>query len=145
MTCRVIAANRTLAQHAGMRIVVAIAFLAVGLVNLLPVAGASSDAMLTRLYGVAIDEPDLSVLMRHRAVLFGVVGGLLVAAAFVPSWRGVAAAAALISMVSFTALAWLTPGSSPAIDRIATIDVVASAVLLLALALDRWLEDTAAA
>jgi hypothetical protein len=55
--------------------------LLVGLANLLPVVGVLSAARLQIPYGVALDDPNLVILMRHRAVLFGVVGGLLVASA----------------------------------------------------------------
>ena len=51
----------------------------VGLVNLLPVSGVLSANRLQALYGVAIEDVNFLVLMRHRAVLFGIVGGLLVA------------------------------------------------------------------
>ena len=38
-------------------------------------------------FGIALDEPNLQILMRHRAVLFGLLGALLVAAAFIPALR----------------------------------------------------------
>lgn len=43
--------------------------LLVGLVNLLPVSGALSKGRLESLYGIAIEDTNLEVLMRHRALL----------------------------------------------------------------------------
>jgi hypothetical protein len=54
----------------------------VGLMNLLPVSGALSSSRLQGLYGVVLRDANLSILLRHRAVLFGVVGGLLLISAF---------------------------------------------------------------
>ena len=55
--------------------------LLVAVINLLPVSGVVSSGRLRALYGVPVDEPNLLILLRHRAVLFAIVGGLLVASA----------------------------------------------------------------
>jgi hypothetical protein len=104
-------------------------YLLVGLGNLLPVTGVLSAARLEALYGVAIGDPNLLVLMRHRAVLFGIVGALLVAAAFRPAWRAAALAAGLVSMLSFVALAWLVGDVNAELRRVAVVDLVLSAIL----------------
>ncbi|MFY8016778.1 MAG: phosphopantetheine adenylyltransferase, partial [Inhella sp.] len=65
-----------------------------GLVHLLPVLGVLGAARLEQLYGLRMDEPNLLLLMRHRALLFGLLGLLLVAAAFRPAWQGLALLAA---------------------------------------------------
>ena len=110
--------------------------LLVALVNLAPVLGVLSAERLQALYGIPIAGPDLEILMRHRALLFAVVGALLVAAAFHPPLRGVAVAAGLFSMLSFAALAWGVGGANEALRRVAWIDVVASLLLVAAFALD---------
>ena len=75
--------------------------------------------------------------MRHRAILFGIVGGLLLAAAFHPALRTAAVAAGLTSMLSFVVIAMLQGGANPQIDRVVWVDVVASAALIAAAVLDR--------
>lgn len=120
-----------------MRFVVIALFLATGIVNLLPVIGVASDAQLTRLYRVDAFDADVALLLRHRAVLFGIVGGLLCAAAFVPALRGAATLAGLASMVSFCVLVLLLEPTNASLIRIAWIDVVASVALLAAYGLSR--------
>ena len=74
-------------------------FLIAAAVNLVPVSGVLSADNLAMLYGVAFEDPNLIILMRHRAVLFGIVGALLVASAFRPSLRPLGLAVGLVSML----------------------------------------------
>ena len=94
------------------------------LINLAPVVGAVSPERMSALYGVALDDPNLEILMRHRAVLFGLVGGLLLAAAFHPPLRTTGYAVGFISMVSFLLIAWLVGDYSGRIQRIMLVDLV---------------------
>jgi len=108
-------------------------FVIVALVNLLPVSGVLGAARLEALYGMPFQDAGLVLLMRHRAVLFGLVGGLLLAAAMRPTLRPAAATIGLGSMLSFVALA-LPPGAyGAALQRVFWVDVVASLLLILAL------------
>ncbi len=99
------------------------------LINLAPVAGAFSAERMSALYGVAIADPDLEILMRHRAVLFGVVGGLLVAMAFRPALRATGYAVGFASMISFVLLAGLVGDYGDGIRRILLVDGVGIAAL----------------
>ena len=111
-------------------------FLVVALVNLTPGLGVLSAQRLEVLYGVALADPDLVILMRHRAVLLAIVGGLLAAAAFQPQLRTAAVVAGLVSMLSFVALAASAGGGSPPLRTVAIIDVVATLALVVAAVLD---------
>ena len=102
----------------------------VGLVNLIPVTGVVSAGRLERLYGVALDEPNLVILMRHRAVLFAIVGALLVVAAFREALRPVAVAAGLFSMLSFVVIAYASGGANAELQRVVLVDLVASLLLV---------------
>ena len=104
-----------------------------GIVNGAPVIGVICGSMLESLYGMQINDQNLLILLRHRAVLFGLLGGFLIAAVFVPSLRTAAIVAGLISMLSFCALAWMAAGANPAIARSAWIDLALSLALLFAL------------
>lgn len=102
-----------------------------GLVNVLPVVGASGTKALRRLYGidVAPEGAKLSLLLRHRAVLLGVVGGFMIASAWAPQLRFAGALVGLVSMLSFVAMAWTARGCGPELERVAKIDAVLSALL----------------
>ena len=67
-------------RHRG-RVAIAAALFAIpGLINLYPLVGVLGAKQLESLYGVDVAAPDLALLLRHRAVLFGLLGALLLAA-----------------------------------------------------------------
>jgi hypothetical protein len=105
-------------------------FLIVGIVNLLPISGALSANYLEKLYGVALEDPNLIILMRHRAALFGIVGALLIISAFRPSLQPLGLAAGLISMLSFVVVACLVGDYNAELQRVAIADLAASALLV---------------
>lgn len=107
-----------------------LALLIAGAIHLLPLSGVIGAAALERLYGVAVDSPDLALLLRHRAVLFGLLGGFLVVAAFRSAWRLAGLLAGLASVLAFLLLAWLEPGWGEAIRRVVIADLVALVALL---------------
>lgn len=111
------------------RIVTGGALLVAAAIHLLPLWGVTGGAALERLYGVAVTDPDLLLLLRHRAVLFGLLGGALAVAAFVPRWHGAALGAAALSVVSFLLLAWIGDNWNAAIGRVVRVDGIALAAL----------------
>ena len=108
-----------------------------GIIHLLPLAGLLGPHHLARLYGVVIADPDLIILMRHRAVLLALTGGWLIAGAWQPGLRRTACVAGLVSTVSFLALAWSAGGTNALLARVVVADVVALGCLLVALVLDQ--------
>lgn len=111
---------------------VTVLIVVVGLINLLPVVGVSGSVQLAALYGQTVTDPDLLLLMQHRAALSSVLGALLIAAAFRPQLRGVATVAAVASMASFRVLALPIDAHSDSLRRIFWTDIVALPVLILA-------------
>lgn len=114
-----------------MRYVISICLLVASVIHLLPVIGVVGADRLQALYGVSLDGPDLQILMRHRAVLFGLLGLYLLAAAFIPALQPTALAAGLVSVLSFLLLAWSTAGYNASIARIVAVDVIALVALLI--------------
>jgi len=107
-----------------------------GVVHLAPLLGILGSARLEQLYGLRIEDPGLLLLMRHRALLFGLLGAFLLAAAFRPAWQGLALLAAWGSVLGFVVLA--PPDLLPALHRVWWIDVA----LLPFLALASWAHVT---
>ncbi|MGB8222481.1 MAG: hypothetical protein WCF10_07830, partial [Polyangiales bacterium] len=79
--------------------------LVVAVIHLVPIRGFFGAAQLEALYGIEVRDPNLVILMRHRAVLFGILGSFFVYAAFVPAVQPIAFLAASVSIASFFILA----------------------------------------
>jgi hypothetical protein len=121
-----------------MRTAVIILYLVAAIVNLLPGLGALSTARMEAFYGVPIRSPDLEILMRHRAIVLAIVGGLLAVAAFHVPLRRSALVAGLVSMVSFILIAGAVGEYGAPLRRVAVIDLFATIALVLAAVLDRF-------
>lgn len=112
--------------------VIAGALILVGVIHLLPVSGVLSAQRLTALYGVSFDDPNVVILLRHRAVLFGLLGLFLVYAAFQPALQPLALIAGFVSVLSFMVIAWSAGGYNDAIQKVVIADVVALVALAVA-------------
>lgn len=118
--------------------VVTAALLLAALIHLVPLAGVLGADTLATLYGLDFSEPNLSILMRHRAVLFGLLGVFLMVAAFRRSLQPAAVVSGLVSVVSFLLIAWTTGGYNPQVRGIVLGDLVALVALLVAAAILAW-------
>jgi hypothetical protein len=124
-----------------MRYLTSGSLLLAAIIHLLPLAGVLGHERLATLYGIDAADPNLSILLRHRAVLFGLLGAFLLVAAFRPGWQAAAFVAGLVSVVSFLLLAWSTGGYNALIGRVVAADLVAL-VALLAGAVAWWQSAT---
>lgn len=115
-----------------MQNIVKLGLVLAGVIHLLPVSGVLGGERLQALYGVAVSDPGLLLLMRHRALLFGMLGAFLIAAAWVPAMRTAALALGLFSALSFIVLAAGGGPASAAIVRIVLADSIAVALLVAA-------------
>jgi hypothetical protein len=106
-------------------------------IHLMPLYGLLGPAQLTALYGLEFADPSLQILMRHRAVLFGLLGALLLAAAFRPALRPLALIGGFASVLSFFVLAYAIPGGNAQVMRVAAVDWIAFGCLVVAAALHR--------
>lgn len=112
--------------------------LIVGLINFYPVVGVISAERLAKLYEINLENTDLIVLMRHRAVLFGLLGAFIMMSAFRPSLQLFACVAGLVSMIAFILLAYTSGDYGDALHRVVVADIIGSAGLILVLVLRRW-------
>lgn len=121
-------------------ILISLSFLLTGLLNAFPAIGMFGARQLQGLYGFEFTDPDLLTLMQHRAVMLGLIGMFLIAAAFRNELQPAAFVLGLVSMLSFVVLTWLQGDPNRFIERVAMADIAGSALLLGALLL-YWLQD----
>ena len=114
---------------------ITILMLIVALIHLAPITGFLGPRRLFALYGIEVDSPDVEILMRHRAVLFGILAAFFAYAAFVPALQPIAFIAAALSLMSFFFLAVTVPGYGSSIRKIVIGDVVAAMCLATAIVL----------
>ena len=114
-----------------MRYLVSAMLVIVAIIHLLPLSGAIGSERLASLYGISFDEPNIAILMRHRAVLFGLLGLFMLFAAFAPRFQVAAFVTGFVSVVSFLWLASSVGGYNAAVGRIVTADIVALVCLIL--------------
>ena len=114
-----------------MRHLVSTMLVIVAIIHLLPLSGVLGGERLAALYGLSFNDPNLAILMRHRAVLFGLLGLFLLFAAFRPQFQAIAFIAGFVSVVSFLWLAWSVGGYNTQVARVFTADIVALACLII--------------
>ena len=121
---------------------VAVMLAVVGVIHLLPLSGALGIERLTSLYGLEFSDPSLVILMRHRAVLFGLLGLFMIVAAFRRSMQPAAFIGGFASVVSFLYLALSTDAYNAQLERVVVADTVALICLFIGLAAYVWLGRT---
>jgi hypothetical protein len=109
---------------------IALGLAVAGAIHLIPLPGLLGAAMLERLYGVVLEDPGLVLLLRHRALLFGLLGTGLVLAIVRRAWRGPMIVAGLISTGAFLLLAWPL-ALEGTLQRVVLADAAALLALLL--------------
>lgn len=108
----------------------------VGVVNLVPgVAATLSLERTAAAYGIAVDGPDLAVVLRHRGVLLAIVGLALIAVPWWPEIRTAAIIAGVISMASYVAIVLAKPGVGQPLRKVMWVDVGALGLVLVAVLL----------
>ena len=119
------------AKNMNMKQLIAALLIVPGLINFAPILGALSNEHLAKLYLVDNLNPDVALLLRHRALLFGIVGAFIIYSAFQPHLRPYATIAGLVSMVSFVILVFALNTSNPSLIKVAWIDVGAIIILVV--------------
>ena len=114
-----------------MRFIIPAMLVAVGIIHILPLSGVLSATRLFDLYGITCDDPNLEILMRHRAVLFGLLGMFLLSSAFLPNLQLAALITGFVSVVSFLYLAYSVGEYNDQVNRIVIADKAALVCLLV--------------
>jgi hypothetical protein len=106
-----------------------LSFAVAGVIHVLPLAGVLGRAVLEPSYGVRLgDGHDLEILLRHRALMFGILAATCFFAVAQPQWRTPVGLAAMLSMLGFALIASLQPHSA-ALAKVLWIDLLGSALL----------------
>lgn len=120
-----------------MRYGIPVVLVVVAVIHALPLVGVLGADKLVQLYGISVRDTGVELLLRHRAVLFGLLAAFLGYAALRPELHRLALVAGLVSVVSFLLLSWVQPNSalSASLMTVVWVDLVALALLVVALAL----------
>ncbi|MCZ8237101.1 MAG: hypothetical protein O9346_01650 [Leptospiraceae bacterium] len=115
-----------------MNLIISISLMIVAIIHILPLFGAQGNNALNKMYGLVIEESNLSILMRHRAILFGIVAMILIYAIFFPMYRPMAILIGFVSVISFLILAWSVGGINDPLKRVVIADLIALISLIIA-------------
>ncbi len=112
-----------------------VALIVAGLIHFLPVTGVIGAERLTAMYAIPFDDPNLLILMRHRAVMLGLLGGLVLYSVFRPGMQGTGIVIGTVSLASIVGLAWSIGGYNQSLSRVVMADSIAVFCFLVAAAL----------
>ena len=110
--------------------IICVLLIVVAVIHIIPLSGVVGGAKIELLYGIQVASKELEILLRHRAVLFGMLGFFILYAAFTPTLQPLAFIAAFISITSFFVLAFSVGDFNAEINRIVTADIVATISLV---------------
>lgn len=103
-----------------------------GFINAAPVALAFLPEKISSSYGIELMSPSLELLLRHRAILFGLVGGLMIYSAITKKHYSLAVLIGFISMLSFVLFGQLIDGAmNPELSKVMWIDIVGIVILMI--------------
>lgn len=117
------------------RRIIQVALIVAGLIHFLPVTGVIGAERLTAMYAIPFADPNLLILMRHRAVMLGLLGGLVLYSVFRPGMQGTGIVVGTVSLASIVGLAWSVGGYNQSLSRVVMADSVAVFCFLVAAAL----------
>ncbi len=122
-----------------MAVLGSVLLLIVGVINFLPVLGVVSADRIAAAYGIDLFGNDLVILLRHRAILFGVLGGFIIYSVFEPVYRPPAMVMAAIAMIGYVYLMFSVGNYNTELYRVMLVDYVGIACLVAAAAIHLFL------
>lgn len=115
-----------------MELVFRITLFIAGITNLIPSLLAFMPDRIPTSYGIDIPNQNHELLLRHRAILFGIIGVLMIYSAVVQKHYEIATASGMISMVSFIILYFLIGKDiNPELKKVMMVDVFATVILCI--------------
>jgi hypothetical protein len=87
---------------------------------------------ISKSYGIDIPNSNYELLLRHRAILFGIIGGFMIYSAIVKKYYELSTIAGLVSMASFIILYFLIGKDiNKELKKVLMIDLVATVILCI--------------
>lgn len=107
-----------------------------GVINFVPVMLAFLPSKISESYGVDVSDVNNELLLRHRAILFGIIGGVMIYSAFSKKYCDLAFTIGFVSMISFFVLVKLMDGDvNTELRNVLNIDIAGIVILLIGLVL----------
>lgn len=110
---------------------ITVCLIIVGLINFVPVLALISVQKLEEAYSISLLSNDLIILMKHRALLFGILGGFILYSVFVPIHQGPAIIMAAISMIGYVVLMHQVGDYNGSLYKVLIIDYIGLAFLAI--------------
>lgn len=110
---------------------ISISFFVVGIIHSLPILGAANNQTLEKLYGLPIEDANLSLLLRHRAILFACVSLVFYYAALDSKYRVIGFWVGYISILSFILFYFQNKDVNANLKRVFLMDTIALVFLIL--------------
>ena len=114
-----------------MELIFRITLFIAGFVNILPATIAFLPSKISKSYGFEVSNVNYQLIIRHRAVLFGIIGGLIIFSAITKKYYEISTIAGLISMMSFIIMYFLIGNINNELRKVMIIDVIATIILLI--------------
>jgi heme A synthase len=115
-----------------MELIYRITLFIAGVINLLPSILAFLPDKISKSYGIDVPNANYELLLRHRAILFALIGGLMIFSAVTKKYYEISTLVGLVSMVSFVLLYFLIgKGINAELNKVMFIDIVAIVILLV--------------
>lgn len=103
-----------------------------GVINLLPSLLAFLPDQIAKSYGIPIPNANYELLLRHRAILFGIIGGLMIYSALVKKHYELSTITGLVSMTSFIILYFIIGNDiNQELKKVMIYDFVATIILCI--------------
>lgn len=101
----------------------------IGIIHLIPLRGIFGSNQLHSLYGVYTIDPNLEVLMQHRAFMLGIFGFLFIYGAIDKRYQRISILVAYMTILSFLILTWSIETNFK-VTRVVLVDFTALLLLM---------------
>jgi uncharacterized membrane protein YoaK (UPF0700 family) len=114
-----------------MELIFRISLFLVGVINFVPTSLAFFPNKIKDSYGIEVTNPNLELSLRHRAVLLGIVGGLMIFSAISKKYYDLSVVLCSVSMLSFIILYFMIGGINNELKKVMLFDITAMIILII--------------